>query len=1165
MERRLTCFGSLLAVFLVCTLAITLLPTAGAQETTGGIKGYVKDKSGATVPRAEVELTSSALLAPRKAPTDNAGYFYFQLLPPGEYSLTVTATSFRTYKLTGIPLAVGQLPTLEIALEVGAMSEVIEVTGRAPIVDVTSVKVAVDIPQEVIDNIPKGRSYQSLIPFAPGARQEPLQSARNNSGRNNGFQIDGASDSENTYLVEGLDTSEIQNGGIRQNVVFEFVQEVQVKTSSYEAEYGGAVGGVVNVTQKRGSNEWHGSLVTYYHPDAFDSTDQCAVTPFANTAEAPNTLSGQQIACGLRGQPGTSTNATTRTDVTPEYYQQKKDKYFTIEPGYEVGGPLLKDKLWLFSSYIPTIQRVSRTVNFTGKNAGPHTFTTSYTAQNMLNRLDYQPFSKLHLFGSWQYGYSRVTGQLPVTPDSSAGQINGAAGTDPTTIRSDTGDVYPSNIFNFGGDWTPNSHLLISARYGYFFYNTEDRGKPSGIRDVYSTDLVVSPSATCQSNVPPNCGSVGLDKKPIAVAGQPSAAFVNTAPFSNISSNFQNIFDAFKRKAFNSDVSYSVSKWGQHNFKFGYGFNRLSNDLLQGYNSSLTTISWASSYTPTTPEGIAACQAIVASNQTTYNTTSTQCQGNTGYFIVQDGVDAAGKVASYNHGIYGQDSWTIGHGLTLSLGVRFDKEFLPPYGVGASSISFNFTDKVSPRIGAAYDVLHNGKLKLYGSYGKFFDIMKYSLPRGSFGGEYWHNCVYAMDFVDYTTITPSAPGNHACPVTGPAPGVTVGRFIENEDLRRNIINTQDPGVDPKIKPMSQHEFVVGSDWAIKPTLGLEVRYARKRLDNAIEDIGVTDNYGFYIGNPGPNAYADLLHRALPGSSLPILCASCPAQPTAIRRYDGLEVRLSRRGSNFFGQLGYTYSKLTGNYAGLTNSDITDGNGGRHNPNNHRDFDHPDMQFTTTGAIMDGPLSTDRPHVLGGVGYYRLKWLGMETTFGLTQLIASGSPKNTCISTLQSGSSCQFFEQRGTFVDITRDPATGNWVEGAIHHDARTPFYSQTDLNFGHELKVSKAHEAQRLRFEWNVLNVLNQGSVLQYQPNPTTGQDILLPDPACPTGTPLPPCPANPSRIDFKTMMTGWDPFAAANGTKYSVAAPLTLASRYGKPFLFQTRRTMRMAVKFTF
>ncbi len=201
---------------------------------------------------------------------------------------------------------------------------------------------------------------------------------------------------------------------------------------------------------------------------------------------------------------------------------------------------------------------------------------------------------------------------------------------------------------------------------------------------------------------------------------------------------------------------------------------------------------------------------------------------------------------------------------------------------------------------------------------------------------------------------------------------------------------------------------------------------------------------------------------------------------------------------------------------------------------------------------------------------------METTFGLTQLIASGSPKNTCISTLQSGSSCQFFEQRGTFVDITRVPGDyqpllptdpnnpnhlpqcltcGNWVEGAIHHDARTPIYSQTDLNFAHELKVSKTNELMRLRFEWNVLNVFNQDSVLQYQPNPTLGgQNITIKDPTNQTG------------IDFKTMMTGWDPIAAANANGvYNVGAPLTLANRYSMPFLFQTRRTMRMGIRFSF
>jgi hypothetical protein len=216
-------------------LASVFVPVAYSQETTGGIKGYVKDKTGATIAKAEVELASPALLASRKAETDGAGYFYFQLLPPGDYSVTVTSQGFRGYKQSGISISVGNVPTLEILMEVGAVTQTVEVTGQAPIVDVTTSKVAVAIEQEDIDNLPKGRSYQSVIALAPGARQEPLQSSRSDRLRQNGFQIDGASDSENTYLVEGLDTSNVENGGIKQNVVFEFVQEVQVKTSGTEA------------------------------------------------------------------------------------------------------------------------------------------------------------------------------------------------------------------------------------------------------------------------------------------------------------------------------------------------------------------------------------------------------------------------------------------------------------------------------------------------------------------------------------------------------------------------------------------------------------------------------------------------------------------------------------------------------------------------------------------------------------------------------------------------------------------------------------------------------------------------------------------------------------------------------------------------------------------
>jgi len=218
-------------------LALMGVPITSAQETTGGIRTLVKDKSGASIPKATVELSGSALITPRKLVADDSGYVFFDQVPPGEYSLTVSAPNFATYRVAGIKLDVGKLHTFEVTLEVGALSTTVEVTASAVQVDVTASNVSTAIPKDVIDNIPKGRSYQSLIPFAPGARQEPLQATRVDRGRQNGFQIDGASDSENTYLVEGLDTSEIQSGGIKQNVVFEFVQEVQVKTSGLAAEY----------------------------------------------------------------------------------------------------------------------------------------------------------------------------------------------------------------------------------------------------------------------------------------------------------------------------------------------------------------------------------------------------------------------------------------------------------------------------------------------------------------------------------------------------------------------------------------------------------------------------------------------------------------------------------------------------------------------------------------------------------------------------------------------------------------------------------------------------------------------------------------------------------------------------------------------------------------
>src|SRR5262249_46055665 len=261
----------------------------------------------------------------------------------------------------------GGLPTVNVTLQIGGVQQevTVEATAVPEAIDVTLSKVQTVIPEEVVTAIPKSRSFQSLIPFAPGARQEPLTSAREN--RANGYQIDGASDSENVYMIDGVNTTSLMAGGVGKDFQSDFIQEVQVKSSGFEAEFGGALGGVINAVAKRGSNVWHGEFKGYYQSASLNANDACAAgftathLPGYWTFRNQNTPSGHTgLECGLRLNPATALNTTARLYGTPEFFVPKKDSRHIIEPGYEIGGPLFTDRLWAFSSYIPSLDSIAR-------------------------------------------------------------------------------------------------------------------------------------------------------------------------------------------------------------------------------------------------------------------------------------------------------------------------------------------------------------------------------------------------------------------------------------------------------------------------------------------------------------------------------------------------------------------------------------------------------------------------------------------------------------------------------------------------------------------------------------------------------------------------------------------------------------------------------------
>ncbi|HEY6376981.1 MAG TPA: TonB-dependent receptor [Edaphobacter sp.] len=1174
---------SLSAVLFLLLLTFAALPTANAQETTAAVQGTVTDPTGAVVPNATVTATSNSLIKSASTKTDSHGFYRLNALPPGSYMIVVDGSGM-SFKATDLKLSAGDLPNFNIKLTTAGTMAIVDVNSSVAMVDVTQSKVETVINKEQIAALPKsGRSFQSVLTLAPGVRQEPLGSlaivngsstanAAGNanigggSSRSNGFQVDGASDSENLYLMDGVNITNIQGGGIGLNVPGEFFQQVSIKNGAIDAQYGGALGGVINVIPERGTSSWHGGVSLQYRSSFMDANDQCAMS----------------TVCFLRYDPATSANSSSspsstgqapRSDATAQYYIAKQDHYRYVDPSFQIGGPLVTDKLFMFASYAPDFQRTRRdAVSTYVGNAGPHSYYNSADTHAAVVQLDYSPTAKLHLFAGWDYNFLRIVGQLP-NPDSKLGQTNTQASTNPANFRSDGGFVNPISVYSFGADYTLGSRTLITARYGYMFNNTHSLGAASGLRYVYQNSASGTTSTLSGTAIP--------------------TAYQNTTGFANISANQPTFFNTYTRKGLNFDISHLRSGWaGTHNFKGGYQFVRTGNNVKTIFDYAQVLLFYGSGQTYSPGTNPTACDAIIAANKATWSSAPSSCTGNYGYYIVRDGTDVLGKMNSNAHGFYVQDDWTVGHtGLTINAGVRFDREYMPPYVAGDPSITFGWGSKIAPRIGGAYDLLHNGKFKLFASYGKYFDILKFSLPQGSFGGNYWHDCAYTLDNPNFNLIVPTAPAGpdgfrHSCPTTGSAPGVgsnavtdtmatggNAGRFIENLDFRAVNNSSDDPGVDPNIKPTAQHEVQAGAEYAMTPSLSFSTRYVRKALDSTTEDMGLNDTYGYYIGNPG-SRYGDLLHRALPnvyrnaaingtpaGTSASQfldpqgICPTCPTTPAASRVYNGLEFRVEKRATKYQVTAFYTYSRLYGNYPGLTSTFITDGAGGRHNPNNNRSFDNPTMQFTAAGKPFGGPLPTDRPHSLTLFGFYRLKTLVGESTFGLTQIASSGTPISTCLGNLASNSACQFVEDQGHFVNLSRD-AQGVITKGSVDQ-RRSPAFTQTAANIGHYIHVSKEHENRRFGGEFNVSNLFNQHAIEGYNVTPTTSAPNI--------GS-----TSNPTGTDYHQLMTGYDYMAEMNGaigtlSSNGAVSKKILSSQYNLPNTFQTARSIRWKLAYVF
>src|SRR5260370_1345662 len=253
-------------IFVIVAISILWTGQAYAQVAGATLTGTVKDSSGAVIPNAQVAITDVATGVTRTVSPGSAGLYTAPNLSPGIYEIRVTATGFSTQLQKSVTLTVGAQQVLDFTMQVGQMSQTVEVTTEAPTVELTSSTLSATVNSTTIRELPlNGRSWTDLANLQPGVVAAETHAAVNvNRGYGAQLSISGARPQQNNYRLDGISINDYSNGGpgsvLGQNLGVEAIQEFSVLTSNYSAEYGKTSGGVVNAISRSGTNAFHGRV-----------------------------------------------------------------------------------------------------------------------------------------------------------------------------------------------------------------------------------------------------------------------------------------------------------------------------------------------------------------------------------------------------------------------------------------------------------------------------------------------------------------------------------------------------------------------------------------------------------------------------------------------------------------------------------------------------------------------------------------------------------------------------------------------------------------------------------------------------------------------------------------------------------------------------------------
>lgn len=651
---------SLLSLLL---LLLCSLPLFGQGKATAEIGGTVKDSSGAVVPGAKVTATGADTGVAREVQSEADGSYRFVLLPPGSYDLKLEKTGFVAQLKKGIAVTVGQFAAIDFELQVGQMTQLVEITGEAPLVETERAQQSNTIESRAVQNLPiNRRDYLAFALLAPGLSDSKAMAdntnARVKQTPDSGISFYGSNGRGNNVTVDGGEAND-SGGGVRNTVSQETVQEFQINRTNYTAEHGGARGGVINIVTKSGGNNFRGSVFGFFRNQNLDAGD-----PFALVYDA-------------------ASNRLNR--VKPDSNRQ--------QIGFSLGGPLVKDRTFFFTGLEHLRRRETNAVVVLLDNS---VFGPTAQQQAVLNTLPAavaagfrqvlaSPQSTIDLF-------TRNSGLFPFETNDTK-----------FLMRLDH-RANDRNQFSFRYNLTKSdeSNTNVRAQVGVtrgFLTEATDHNVLGGWTHSFSPSLINDFRA--QFNF----------SRPVTGTNDPFGPELNITGFGRFN---RDIFLPSTTITRRTDLSDSLI-WthGSHSIKFGGG------SLIRNNNSNSATFFGGRFNFGALPMALLA--AVLPPTLSPFlpqfganQLTALQAFNLGAPQSYQQGFGDPVVKATYPlYSMYVQDAWKVRPNLTLNFGLRYEidtrKSPMP-------------TDKnnFAPRFGFAWDPFGDKKTTIRGGYGMFF-------------------------------------------------------------------------------------------------------------------------------------------------------------------------------------------------------------------------------------------------------------------------------------------------------------------------------------------------------------------------------------------------------------------------------------------------------------